>query len=895
MASDKEQAYIESLQSFSKSFEAVVEAIKNQVESQKQAFADAIGNSKEEAKHLAEIAVQLQKVSEDITTTKDNTEQILQHVRGLRRQKETGFFSNLSFKNKQTGVADGIKSMVLMAGAIMAIGLAFKVVGDVDFKSVIALSIALPLVAMAFNKVAENSLSPKEALQVGMVTIIMGAAMSGAGFMLSFMPELSLMQLITTIGVAAAMGIAMYGLAEATQNLGRGKIKNLYAMVPILPFVAAGITGAGFILAEMPTITLEQFMSALGVGIAMGASMIPLALAASFMKGKATDVLMLAVLMPVVAGAILASAYILQDIPDIDTLGVIETSFAITAATTVMGTGLWALGKLGLSTKDIIMGTLGMVVISAGIMAISHILGLGDYTNYPPIEWAKGVGMSFLVSLPAVLILGALGATGIGFLVIAAGIAGMLMMAGALVAVGDILSTGNFTGGPSVEWARGVGISLIAFTSALGALSPGLFGWLMGDTFESNIANIVKIAEALNDVGEIVSKGTYTGGPSPEWAKGVGMSMMYFAEALSAFKPGVWGFLMGDTFDGNIAGLKKLAALMPMLPKILGPSSIYEGTGPKKQWAEGVGMSMKYFAQALESFKPGVWDFLTGTTFDDNIAGVKKLARLMPQLPALLGPSGIYEGTGPDKKWAEGVGAALVAIGTTVATLADEVDPEDVYAWITPIRHLSSLIPYFAMKMNGMKFDSYPSKRWSEGILEFLNGFAEYEGSDGDVQETAKNVRVLAGSYFKLAKAIMALGSALNKIKNVPDLTNLYGGLVTLSLIDNDNLSVVMDNIHSRDSEFAAVINKLKSNTGNVTAPSNKSFSDGIPKGKGGKVTVANTQTKGVVNKPAVQRVNPVYRTNDLLAKHYFILKNIEKAINEVADNTTVGRSSHIG
>jgi hypothetical protein len=264
-------------------------------------------------------------------------------------------------------------------------------------------------------------------------------------------------------------------------------------------------------------------------------------------------------------------------------------------------------------------------------------------------------------------------------------------------------------------------------------------------------------------------------------------------------------------------------------------------------------------------------------------------------LPSLLGPSSIYEGTGPDKKWAEGVGAALVAIGTTVATLADEVDPEDVYAWITPIKHLSGLIPYFAMKMNGMKFDSYPSKRWSEGVLAFLNGFAEYEGSDGDVQQTAKDVRVLASSYFKLAKAIMALGSALSKLKNVPDLTNLYGGLVTLSLIDNDNLSIVMDNIHARDSEFAAVINKLKSNTGNVTAPSNKSFGDNIPKGKGGKVMVTNNQTKGVVNKPVVQRVNPVFRTNDLLAKHYFILKNIEKAINEVADNTTVGRPSHIG
>ena len=896
----QEQEYIASLQNFSQSIEYLVEAIKNQVETEKVSIETALGNAKEESKQVLEIAKTLSVISEDVKDTKQNSQEILKHIRSLRRQKETGFFAGV--KNKTKGIAEGIQTVALMASSILAIGLAFKVIGDVDFKSVLALSISLPLVAIAFNKVAETKLSPKEALSTGIAMVIMSAAVSASGYVLSTMPTLSFMQMVSAIAVSAAMGIAMYGLGEAAQQLGKGTkgIKNLYAIVPVLPFVAAGIVASGYILASMPTIGFAQFASAIGVGIAMGASMIPLALAAKFMKGNSSDILELAIMMPVIAGSIYLSALILRDVPDIDTLGVIETSFAVTMAGVIMGGGLWALSKTGVNTDQIIEGTLAMIIISGGIWAMSHILSAGNYGSYPPVDWAKGVGMSMLVTIPAVVALGLLGATGIGFLVIGAGIAGMIMMAGALVAVGDILSGGNFSGGPSVEWARGVGLSLTTFTGALAALTPGVFGWLMGDTFDSQIQNIIKIAEALNEVGAIISTGTYTGGPSKEWAMGVGMSIKYFAEALESFKPSAWDLLMGETFDQNIAGVKKLAKLMPELPALLGPSSLYVGTGPTKEWAEGVGMSMKYFAQALESFKPSAWDLLMGETFDQNIAGVKKLAKLMPELPALLGPSSLYEGTGPTKKWAEGVGAALVAIGTTVATLADEVDAEDVYEWIVPIKHLSTLIPYFANKMKGLSFDDYPSKKWSEGIFEFIRNFSEYEGSSGDVKETAYNITKLSNSYFRLARAIMSLGRSLNSIKNVPDLSNLYTGLITLSLIDNNNLMTVLDSINKKDKEFAKVVSRLKSSSASYVPPTQRITVEATmqSRDKGSKVSTQTPSAKTSVVKQdgskTSQKVNPVYRSNELLNKIYYLIKNQNRILNEIEDNTATSKQSSL-
>ena len=964
----QEQEYIASLQNFSQSIEYLVEAIKNQVETEKVSIETALGNAKEESKQVLEIAKTLSVISEDVKDTKQNSQEILKHIRSLRRQKETGFFETLSgVKNKAKGIAEGIQTVALMASSILAIGLAFKVIGDVDFKSVLALSISLPLVAIAFNKVAETKLTPKEALSTGIAMVIMSAAVSASGYVLSTMPTLSFMQMVSAIAVSAAMGIAMYGLGEAAQQLGKGTkgIKNLYAIVPVLPFVAAGIVASGYILASMPTIGFAQFASAIGVGIAMGASMIPLALAAKFMKGNSSDILELAIMMPIIAGAIWASAYILQDVPNVDTLGVLETSFAVTAAGVIMGGGLWALSKMNISTNAIIEGALAMVIISGALMVMSHILSAGNYDSYPPVDWAKGVGMSMLVTIPAVVALGLLGATGIGFLVIGAGIAGMIMMAGALVAVGDILSGGNFSGGPSVEWARGVGLSLMTFTSALAALTPGVFGWLMGDTFDSQIQNIIKIAEALNEVGAIISTGTYTGGPSvawamgvglsikyfaealesfkpsawdllmgesfdqniagmlklagmmkflptllgpssiyegtgptKEWAEGVGMSMKYFAQALDSFKPGAWDLLMGETFDKNIAGMLKLASMMMFLPVLLGPSSLYEGTGPTKEWAEGVGMSIKYFAEALDSFKPGAWDLLKGETFDKNIAGMLKLASMMMFLPALLGPSSLYEGTGPTKKWSEGVGAALVAIGTTVATLADEVDAEDVYEWIVPIKQLSTLIPYFANKMKGLSFDNYPSKEWSEGIFEFIRNFSEYEGSSGDVKETAYNITKLSNSYFRLARAIMSLGRSLNSIKNVPDLSNLYTGLITLSLIDNNNLMTVLDSINKKDKEFAKVVSRLKSSSASYVPPTQRITVEATmpSRDKGSKVSTQTPSAKTSVVKQdgskTSQKVNPVYRSNELLNKIYYLIKNQIRILNEIEDNTATSKEA---
>ena len=72
-----------------------------------------------------------------------------------------------------------------MAGAILAIGSAFKVIGEVDFKSVLALSVALPLLAISFDQVGQTTKSPKEAGLIALNMVIMSVGIASSGAILS--------------------------------------------------------------------------------------------------------------------------------------------------------------------------------------------------------------------------------------------------------------------------------------------------------------------------------------------------------------------------------------------------------------------------------------------------------------------------------------------------------------------------------------------------------------------------------------------------------------------------------------------------------------------------------------------------------------------------------------
>ncbi len=884
---DKEQEYISALQDFSRSVEYLVEAIEAQTNNNNKDLQDIIGSAKEQAKELAETASKLVLVAEQVHHTKSNTDEILKIVKGIKRKNQNGIWDTLSAKDKTKGVGEGIATIAIMAGAILAIGSAFKIIGDVDFGSVLALSIALPLMAYAFNKVGETVDNPKDAMGIAVSMVAMSAGIAASGFILSMMPSLSFGQMITAVAVAVSIGAAMYGLAMAADELGRGDTKKMYAIVPLMPVVAAAIVASGLILENMPTLGMNQFVSTLGVGVAMGAAMIPLAFAAKLMgESNSGDLLELGIMMPIMAASIVASSFILQGVAEVDTLNTLEAAFAIGGSTTIMAGAIWAMTKMNLGIKDVVIGTLGMTIMSGGLMLMSHILAQGNYTGGPTAEWASGVGLAMLGYLPSVLATGLLvaGTGGLGAIAIVAGIASMLAIAEGLVLTSEIISQGTYTGGPSVEWSSGVGMALMAFANAMDTMSPGVVDMIFGETMDSRIASMISLGYALNEVGAVVSAGTFVGGPSKEWAQGTGMAIMLFANALNEIKPNMFERFMGDTMDKNIEGIVKLGGALNRIGVAVGSDkSAYTG-GPSIDWAKGVGMTLVTFTEALENMDDGWFS----DSIDDQIDNMVKIAAAIPRIARAIGTD-VIEG-GPSKEWAAGVGSTVEAFASAIATLADEIDPEDLDAWIPIMKKMAPMIKAFAWQFNGVPFDNYPSKDWSKGVMSFMSGFSEI-GNGSNVTGQAKQIKVLAGSFFMLSRSISSLAGSLKKITKVPDLSGIYGGLVTLSLVDNKNLNNVLASVNEKKGEFNSVLNMLKANDVIISETSygrNKADAE-IVKGKGKQInTTQAKQQQAVVTsvKPKVAVSTKPLRTDVLLNQLIELNKKVLEVMNEIAENT---------
>lgn len=825
-----EYEYIAALQDFSKSIEYLVDAVKSQVDNKKD-LKGSIGSSKDMFESMLEMSKQLEVVVDNTTQTKDNTEKILSVVGELKKQRQKGIFDKLSPKDKTKSVVDGIKTISLMAGAILAIGSAFKIVGQVDFEAVLALSIALPLIGETFNRM-DKSLSPKDAAVLSLNMVIMATGVAASGYILDMMPELSFKQMISVIGVSVGMGIAMYALSMVADNLNAKEVSSLFLIAAAMPAVAMGLALSAGILANMPEIP--------------------------FMK-------------------------------------TVQSTAAISVSFGIAGLAIAITSKLGLTPKTALLGSVSMVAIAGGLALSSQILSLGDYSNYPDLDWSQGVGLALLASLPVVIGFGTVAATGIGALAILAGIASMIGVAGGLATVSHIVKTGDYTGGPSLEWSQGVGSALMAFANTLNELEPGILDMFSGDTLQQRIDMITQLGTTLKTVSFIIKGGDYTGGPSKEWSFGVGIALMSFANAMDALEPGLIGTLQGESLTSRISLMTTLAEKLPMIA-----TAINEGAGnydvskaPSEAWSKGVGYSISSFAEAMGKMEPGVVAALTGDSLKDRIAMIPELAAQLPIVGAMFASAsaGLYDETKvPTEAWAKGVGTSLTSFATAIATLDDEIDVEDMAMWSVALMPLAPLIAYFGQQLSKGTYDKYPTAEWSKGIGEFFSTFSKLEIAENP-QTVANGINTLSLAYIKLGRSLTYLGKSMSNITNMPDMSALYGGLVTLSLVDDKALSNTLDVLNNKQTEFAKVLSMIdaqsKVSVNDATFAFNKDKKEAGTKSGSSAVSGGNTGTAVTSTKTGATTKANKSNTDTLMEKMVNLQTQLLSVMNEVADNTS--------
>ena len=229
---------------------------------------------------LKEISVSISSIKADTTEILKGQKTILQMSKSKEAEKKSEVESD---PKKEGSIKKGVATILLIAVAVLAIGMAFKLVGKIDFLSVIGLGLAIVLVAAAFEKVAKTGMTPSQAMSASLVMIVLSGAVLVSSFLLSKVKSLSITQVIS-IG---AIAVLFHFMAPVISNLIKtmttkqkirgadGKIietegiewGTLIKSIVMVPFIMAGmslgILVSSMILGKVQPITIQQGITAI--------------------------------------------------------------------------------------------------------------------------------------------------------------------------------------------------------------------------------------------------------------------------------------------------------------------------------------------------------------------------------------------------------------------------------------------------------------------------------------------------------------------------------------------------------------------------------------------------------------------------------------------------------
>lgn len=457
---------------------------------------------------------------------------------------------------------------------------------------------------------------------------------------------------------------------------------------------------------------------------------------------------------------------------------------------------------LGQFSNPIIMtlGALSVLLISGTIWLVSKILNKGSYEKFPSLEWSAGVGLSLFTFGTGMLTLGLIAI--VGFLALLAGAGAMVMIAGTIVEVAKILSSGNFTGGPSLDWATGTGLLLgtvSASVLALGILTMTGLGYI---AILAGVKMMKHIAQSIVDVSKILAGGTYVGGPTLEWAEGVGTAIMAFASAISSMGMATGGIMSLFTgIDVNQMKQSISAVVDGMVEanrKLSDPTLNWTKNFPSEEWALGVGTAVTKFAEASRSLTGGWFSRDITSEFsgmvDILMGGILSAARQMQESKNINWESLPY----PSTEWITNIGSAIQSFidlsrsirgGWFSKNISDEFN-KNINVLLTGLISVGtrfSTSPANLIKWNSLP---YPKEEWIKNISDSVYAFINLSKKDFNTNDI-KNLDNMIDAMISVAKKFNQNEKLFTTTSNIgkfaSDLRELSTSIPTKEMTDRLN------------------------------------------------------------------------------------------------------------
>lgn len=714
---------------------------------------------------------QLKSISKGISDIKSDNKKILDNqetILKLQREKKDNsmnVFEGSGKENNKKMLKDGISVIVLIAGAVLAIGLAFRLIGSVDWKSVLAISIALPMMAYAFEKVAKvKDLTPGKVFMVGLALVGISIAMVLSSRILSGVTPIGFFQALTVIFIATAFGAAAVGigyLLKAFKDIKASDALKASIVLPIvLLAVSIAITASSFVLQAVQPIGLAQAFTVILIAAAFGVVSFGLGkLLSAFKNIKDSDAMTAAKIMPIVliglSVAIAGASWLFSMIVPIGFFQAL-TAIVIAATFVVLSYSVQPLikGVKGISEKDILNGTLVLLALSAAVVAASWMLMLMapvPFSNvFKFLFLSLAISASVVVLAFAVKIVNKLGKPkdylegGMSILVIATTI-----MLSSL-----IISQGNYGVYPGLMWTLFTGLSVIGF---------GLIGFLFGkigspgDFIKGGIS-IIAIATSIMVTSLILSIGSYNIYPGIEWSLGVGLTIALFG--ISALILGTQA--LNPFFYAGLLLIPAVALAIVAVSYILGMGSY--NVYPSDEWSNSTLILIGKFALMTS---------LLAFTFPFLALGAVSVLAIMGMIYLIdkIFESGDFTRY-PNDMWQRGVTITISKFANLIKQIRREVGFTDlIFGSIKLIGLAESLLMIDEILSDG-KFVVYPRKDWVDGTMYALREISKLVGEEGGLSGILGNIVENVANFFgaggqsallQLAEVIVSIDNAFSK------------------------------------------------------------------------------------------------------------------------------------
>ena len=676
---------------------------------------------------LKEISNGINKLLADNQKILKNQNTIIALSKKKESDKKTGVLEG--DKSKESSIKKGVGTILLIAVAVLAIGMAFKLVGNVDFLSVVGLALAMTLISIAFEKIAKLKISTKDALNTSYVLVIIAGVIAVSSWILALVMPLSFGKALTAILIAGVFTVLSYGMKNIITALKGVNIFTLVKTMEYLPFIFLALSTAialsSYVLALVMPLSFSKAITAILIAAVFAVISYGLKNIMTAFKGvNIIDIFAVAEFIPMIflslSTAIALSSYVLALVMPIG-LGQAITAILIAAVFAVISYGLKNIMKSfeGISVDSIAEAIVAIPFIFIGlsfaIAASSWLLSMVVPITFAQALTSIAISIVFVVlSFAASLIFKAIGGISNSKLIAASIIMPILFtaMSLAIMASSYLLAQTQ-----EIPFMKLLSILGLAITVAIAAVVMGLAAIILNklggisDYIKGGIA-IVIIAATIMASSLILSYGTYEEGGYPkwEWALGVGLSLAVF---------GIAAVLLGTQalnpfFYAGLGVTLLVAATIVAASAILSLGSYADGAYPSLSWTLGVGGSIAAFgiAAVLLGFQ------VFNPFFYMGLGVILVVAATIVATSLVFAEGKFDENKFPSMKWMLGATGTILTMSLVAVAIA----------FLSPLIILGS-IAIMAVALTIMlvdkafsegKFKSYPSDKWMMGATKTI-------------------------------------------------------------------------------------------------------------------------------------------------------------------------------